>query len=380
MAFSFIIGNQQPIHVLKRAIETKRIPHAYLFVGPANIGKTLIATEFAKAVNCQAQRLFDDCSDPAEPCDNCPACSRIDQGTFPDVHYYQPTAKVQATGDEGGENVLIEGSMINTEQIGRLITEANLKATHGRRKVFIISSAEAMNTTSANRLLKTLEEPPGDTTLILTTQNLSSLLPTIISRCQLLSFRPVPLHDAEAALVERYPEINPGTLRSIVALSGGRIGWAIRLLKFPEVLSLRSDLLDLAATFGGRDWFESMRIGEQFIETAEDWWLATEDPAFAEKALKASRDRVLRTRINDILDVLLSWHRDLYLLAGGGDPALLVNGDRQEQISAIANQRNPRKLARACNDIEEIRKQLRGNANLRLAMEVLAAKLLAATR
>jgi hypothetical protein len=146
------------------------------------------------------------------------------------------------------------------------------------------------------------------------------------------------------------------------------------------VLSLRGELLDLAGSFGGRQWFEGMRIAEQLIDAAENWWLATEDKAFAEKALKASRDRVLRTRINDILDVLLSWHRDLYLLSGGGDPALLINGDRAEQIAVLAPQRSPGKLARACSDIEQIRKQLRGNANLRLAMEVLSFKLLAAAR
>ena len=377
MSFSTVIGHEQPITILRRAIHGGRISHAYLFFGPPNVGKTLVAREFAKAVNCETNRAFAAPQD-VNACDACPSCDYIDRDMHADVHLFRPQTSVQADEEGGGKEVVIEGAMITTEQIGQLIAEANLKANRGRRKVFIITTAEAMNPTSANRLLKTLEEPPGDTTLILTTQNLSALLPTIISRCQMLTFRPAPRQEAEAALSARFPDVEAGAVRSVAALAGGRIGWAMRLLEHPEVLQLRTSLLDLAASLPGREWVEGMAVGERLIEAAEAWWLATEEPDFAERALKASRDRVLRTRMNDVLDVLLTWFRDLALLAAGGDQGLVVNSDRP--TAQAAEGRDPARLGKACEDIEQARKQLRGNANLRLTAEVLAFKLISATR
>ncbi len=379
MSFSHIVGLEQPVAVLRRAIVAERVSHAYLLHGPANIGKTLLAHEFAKAVNCETNTAIDSV-ESVDPCDECSACRRIDQGSHPDIRAIRPMAKVQAEDEEGGADVVIEGAMITTEQVGHLVTEASLKASQARRKVFIISSAEAMNPTAANRLLKTLEEPPPSTTLVLTTQNLSRLLPTIISRCQMVKCHPAPPAVAEEGLRTRFPDADPGALRSMVALSGGRVGWAIRLLDHPETLELRDRLLDAAASLPARDWFEGMAVGEGLIGAAEEWWLATEDAEFAEKALKASPDRVRRTKMNDVLDVLLTWFRDLSLLAAGGNVELVINADRGDELAAIARERQPARVQRACGDIEEARAQIRGNANLRLAAEVLAFKLIRACR
>jgi DNA polymerase-3 subunit delta' len=383
MSFRSVIGHERPISVLRRAIESGRIAHAYLFIGPPNVGKTLVAVEFARALNCEGvgPSLFGDepAVAPGDACGQCEACQLIERGAHPDIHVIRPQSRVQAQ-EEGGADVTIEGAQITTEQIGDLIAQANLKATRARRKVFVVTSAEAMNPTSANRLLKTLEEPPGDTTLILTTANPSGLLPTIISRCQNLNFRPALHAAAEEALHQRFPEVDRAQLRSVVALSGGRIGWAIRLLRHPQVLQLRAQLLDLVASLPGREWFEGMALAEKLLEAAEGWWLATEEEDFAERTLKASRDRVLRTKMNDVLDVLLTWFRDLALLSAGGDPSLVINADRLEALQAAAAGRNPGKARRACEDIEQIRQQLRGNAHLRLASEVLAFKLISAMR
>lgn len=383
MSFTTVIGHERPIAVLRRAIETGRIAHAYLFVGPPNVGKALVAMEFARALNCDGAgpSLFGDApaAAPGEACDQCESCRLIARGAHPDVHLVRPLAKVQSQ-EEGAQDVVMEGAQITTEQIGDLISQANMKASRARRKVFVIASAEAMNQTSANRLLKTLEEPPGDTTLILTTANLSGLLPTIISRCQNLSFRPALHAEAERALQERFPAVDAASVRSVVALSGGRFGWAVRLLEHPQVLKLRADLLDLAASLAGREWFEGMAVGEKLLAAAEDWWLATEEEDFAERALKASRDRVLRTKMSEVLDVLLTWFRDLALLSAGGDPSLAINADRLDALQALAAGRTPARARRACEDLEEVRRQLRGNANLRLASEVLAFKLISAVR
>ena len=257
MSFSTIIGLEQPIAVLRRAIQSGRVSHAYLFHGAPSIGKTLLAREFAKTLNCDATL-----DGGVECCDVCPSCTRIDRDAHPDVHLVRPLAKVQANEEDGGADVVIEGALITTDQIKDVVVDANLKATQARRKVFIISSAEAMNPQAANRLLKTLEEPPPGTTLVLTTQNLSTLLPTILSRCQLIKCQPPTLAEAEVALVARYPEHEPGLIRSVVALSGGRIGWAMSLLQHPAALELRNGLLDTAASLPSCDWFEGMAVGK----------------------------------------------------------------------------------------------------------------------
>lgn len=379
MSFSKIIGLQQPIEVIRRAIAGGRVSHAYLFHGPPNIGKTLLATEMAKTFNCDTLKGLEAAAS-TDCCDQCPSCVHIDKGAHADVRTVRPMAKIQAEGDEGVSDVVIEGAMITNDQISELIVDASLKATRARRKVFIVASAEAMHIAAANRLLKTLEEPPPATTVILTTQNMSSLLPTIISRCQLIKCHPATVREAEEGLTARYPHLEPGALRSIVALSGGRIGWAMNLLEHPEALQLREDLLDLAQSVPGRDWCEGMAMGERLIDAARRWWLATEDADFAEKALKASPDRICRTRMNQVLDILLTWFRDLALLTGEGDPALVINGDRLEALTAIAPTIRPERIREVCSDIEETRRQFRGNANLRLTAELLSMKLIRACR
>ncbi|NSW58165.1 MAG: DNA polymerase III subunit delta' [Armatimonadetes bacterium] len=375
MSFSSIIGLEQPIAVLSRAIQSGRVSHAYLFHGPPSIGKTLLAREFAKTLNCEATL-----DGSVDCCDVCSSCTRIDRDAHPDVHLVRPLAKVQADEEDGGADVVIEGALITTDQIKDVVVDANLKATQARRKVFIISCAEAMNPQAANRLLKTLEEPPPGTTLVLTTQNLSTLLPTILSRCQMIKCQPPALSEAGMALIARYPERDPGLIRSVVALSGGRIGWALNLLQHPAALELRNNLLDTAASLPKRDWFEGMALGEKLIQAAEEWWLATEESEFAEKALKASRDRVCRTRMNEVLNILLTWFRDLALLTSGGPNDLLINADRSEQLAAVASRSSLSRVSEACRDIEQARREFRGNANLRLTAEVLAFKLIRASR
>ncbi|HJN13970.1 MAG TPA: DNA polymerase III subunit delta', partial [Armatimonadota bacterium] len=241
MPFADICGHQGPISVLKSAIENGRVSHAYLFEGPANIGKTLTALVFAKALMCGSPL------ESGEPCDACAICNAVDRENHPDFLIVRPTSRLEIEDEEGQKAVAdIEGSMITKDAIAHLISEANLRVSSARRKVFIVSSAEAMNPASANRLLKTLEEPPGLTTIILTAPSTSALLPTIVSRCQLLRFGPVPTDDVQVALEREAPLGDPALMRSIAALSGGRPGWAIRLMEHPDTLKIRKDILDIA--------------------------------------------------------------------------------------------------------------------------------------
>jgi DNA polymerase-3 subunit delta' len=376
MAFSAVLGQSAPISVLRRALASSRVPQAYLFIGPPNVGKTLTAVEFAKAANCErpGEGLPD-------ACDECSTCTRIARLAHPDFRLVRPLVKIQMEAGEGEpDSAQIEGAMITTDQVGNLIADANLKISQAKRKVYVIVGAETMNTTAANRLLKTLEEPPSATTFILTTANASALLPTVISRCQALQFRQVPSELAVPFLQARYRDVDPAVVRSVAALSGGRIGWADHLLAHPGVIAVRDSLLEVAASLPYRRLGEAMVLGETLTTLAEHWWLATEEGEMAEKLLKGNRDRVLRTKMNDLLDVWVAWFRDIALACAGGDTALLINVDRAQQLSDVARAYTGDRARGACEAIDDVKRQLRGNANLRLAAEVLLIKLLQASR
>jgi len=380
-----IIGQQAPLQVLRRAIFTGRVPHAYLLAGPPNIGKTLVALWLAKTLNCERNTAFASPED-VDCCDECDTCRRFERLAHPDLMLVRPEKSVKMDADDAGEEsdsepdiLEIEGSMITTGQVERLVEHSYLRAMQCRRKIYVVTSAETMNKEAENRLLKTLEEPPPGTVLILTCANLSGLLPTTISRCQLLKCRSVPSVEAEAKLTERYPTIPAEQVHSLVALSGGRVGWAINMLQHPEVLKIRGELLDLCVRLPRMPMVQCLQTGEKLIEAAEAWWLATADPELGEKALKSSRDRILRTRLIDVLDVLVTWFRDLLLVHSDPQSTHVINRDRLADLQRLAPMVAPDTCRKACLYLEDMKQQLRRNANVRLACEMLALRLITAS-
>ncbi len=388
--FSEIIGHEGPIRILKRAAFSGRVPNAYLFVGQPHVGRRTVALQLAKALNCERRTQFAS-ADELDCCDECDNCRAFDHERHPDLMVVRPTLSLKGDDDliqeaeENGEGeqapdfIEIEGAMIRTGQIEALIEHTYLKRVQARHKIYLVISAETMNDAAQNRLLKTLEEPPPNTLLILTSANLGALLPTTISRCSVISFEGVPAAEAEGRLQERRPDMAPEQLHSLVALSGGRVGWAIDMLQHPEVLQIRSDLLDLCAALPQTPMLECLRRGEQIMDAAERWWVATVEGEVGERALKARRDRVLRTRMREVLDVLVSWFRDLIVAHGDPDSPHLINRDRRDDLRRLAPGYQVEKCRRVCAYLEDMKAQLRQNANLRPATEIMALRLISAT-
>lgn len=373
MAFANVIGHKRCISVLKRAVQTGRMAHAYLFTGPPSIGKRLVALNFAKAANCA------DAAD-AEPCDSCASCRRISAGTHPDVRVVAPTLVLPGHADDhGAEPIRVEGTLIRSEQIEALVRDANLAAAEARRKFYIIARADAMNETSANKILKTLEEPPGHTTFVLTTSHASQVLPTVQSRCQVLRFNPVAQAQMTDGLSAQFPDVGAGRIRAAVALATGRVGWAKRILSRPRVLALRDTLLRLAESLPRRRPIEALALAEQMTALAEAWWIESVGEDIGQEALSRRRDQVLRTQVGELLDVLLSWFRDLALLTAAPQSEQVINLDHLPALRASAAASSPGRAHASCSAIADTKRHLHvGNANLRLALENLMIQLVGA--
>jgi len=165
MSFGDIKGWDSALEILKANVKSGRIFSGYIFTGADAGVMRLAAKNFAKAVNCPAEK--------ERPCGSCASCRKIDSQNHPDIFFVEPSGA---------------SSSIGIDRIRAAIRQANMKPYEARKKVFIINEAHSMNRASSNAFLKTLEEPPLDTTFILISRSEELLLPTIVSRCQVIKF------------------------------------------------------------------------------------------------------------------------------------------------------------------------------------------------
>lgn len=368
MPFDDIVGHDTAKEVLKRAIRTGRVAHAYLFEGPSRVGKTLAAVTFAKALMCCQP------SEAGEACEECTVCRGVERGNHPDYLLLRPTIRLEGSDEESRQTVAgLEGAMIRTEDIGRLVERAHGKPVSARRKVIVVAEAHAMNDVAANHLLKTLEEPPPKTTIILTATSGANLLPTIVSRCQPIRFGPVSTAQTQAALERFFPNTDQALIRAVAAFSGGRPGYARRLLEHPDALRIREQLIGLVLELPQQPQVFCLKAAEQLTNCAEAWWKATTEGRFSDALLKQNRDRVLRTQMVELLDLLLTWFRDLAIAGDRNSAPLLINADHTDDLIRQASTA-PNCLAAAAA-VREAKEALHGNANLRLTVEVMLIRI-----
>jgi len=202
--FSAVVGQEIVLQALQRAIERERLPHALLFAGPQGVGKATTALLLAQALNCQV-------AGPVDTCGECVSCSKIARGIHPDVVWIAPVPRIIKIG-----------------QIRELISAIGYRPHEGKRRIVILDDAHAMQGPAQNAFLKTLEEPPASTSIILVTPAPGSLLPTVQSRCQTLRFSPVG-QDIVRDYLERQMELPAEEARLRAALTPGSIGGALAL-------------------------------------------------------------------------------------------------------------------------------------------------------
>ena len=211
MSFTHVLGHERVIERLTSAAMRKAPHHAYIFHGPDGVGRRPVAIGFAAALNCE--RLGPD----GRPCGECGSCTRIQSGTDADVWTVVPTPP---DGRKSGTLA------IRIQHVRELQGRLAYRAQDGLFRVVVIDDCELMTTEAANSLLKSLEEPPARTVLILLTRRLGQMLPTIRSRCLQIGFRRL-----DAAVVQRYlvehADVDPDEAPQLAAASGGSIGRAL---------------------------------------------------------------------------------------------------------------------------------------------------------
>jgi DNA polymerase-3 subunit delta' len=190
MRWEEIAGQERAVRLLRTALEREQVHHAYLLAGPAGAGKERTALVFAQAANCLAD---------VRPCGSCEHCAGIARGAFPDVSWLMPQAELIARGRISRADLDAAPSKeIRVDEIRGLAKRLSLAPLRGRRKVAIVTPADAMNERAQNTLLKTLEEPTPATTFLLISAHPDSLLATVRSRCARVQFAPPPGADAPA--------------------------------------------------------------------------------------------------------------------------------------------------------------------------------------
>ena len=319
---------------MRRGQEEGRLAHAYLFVGPANVGKMTLAMDLARMVNCVGD---------APPCGECRQCERIGQGLHADVRIVGP--------GYGADETAQSKSSIGIDEVRALHKEASLKPFEGRSRVFIIEEAVRLTDEAANALLKTLEEPPDQVLLVLLASQTSVLPTTVVSRCQQLELRPLPLEQVTEQLQSRNGA-DASRIEEIARLSEGRLGWALRAMEEPELVSGRSERLEVV---------------QGVLE-------GTLEKRFAYAARLASRFGNDRESVVEELDLWQSWLRDVLLLEEGADD-LVVNISMIEVLQSTSTELTVGQVAGAARAVEETADLLSRNVNPRLALEQLMLKL-----
>ncbi len=263
MTLAAIFGQQRAIDALRSALRSKSLHHAYVFAGPEGVGKELTAIAFAQALLCREK--------PDEGCGKCSTCARISHRGHPDVTWIMPEEEMIARGLasrlEFSNNPSRE---IRVEQVRALQERLALRALEGTRKVAILAAADQMNVQAQNAFLKTLEEPPAGSAIILIASSPELLLATIRSRCSKIHFGPLPV-DFIAKKLQEERELDPDMAHLAAVMSEGSLSRA--LLLDTEALGRREEVIALFEDAVSQEPRSVLRFAEAFgasRQTAEE--------------------------------------------------------------------------------------------------------------
>ncbi len=313
-----VIGHDWAVDLLYHAAAVGRPPHALLITGPPNVGKGTLALSLAQTLLCTADE---------RPCGICRACRLVANHNHPDLYWIEP-----------------HGTSLKIDQVRELTRHLALTPLEGLWQIAILDRFELATLPAADALLKTLEEPPPNVVLILLAQQAEALLPTIVSRCQVIALRPIARSSIEHALIERW-KVDADRAALLSHICGGRLGWAITASTSPQLLEHRDQRLDDLVTL-----LRSKRVARFAYAEA----LARQVPA----------------KIQECLELWTGWWRDVLLLTSRS-PVPLTNVDRQPELEHLAALCDINTAQAALSALQNTVDQLAQNANTRLSLEIL---------
>ena len=316
-----LVGHEWAVDMLKKHILNGTTRHAYLFAGPPGLGRRTLALRFAQALNCTAP------IEPGIPCGQCRDCRQIRAMQHADLTVVQAEA---------------EGGTLKVDQIREARRALTFKPYQAEYRVALFLRFQEANDSAANALLKTLEEAPSYAVLILTADNPEQLLPTIVSRCEVLRLRPLKIEDGMKALEGR--GVESGRAKLIAHISGGRFGYALRLTEDESLLERREERLDEMQSL-----ISASRV-QKF--------------AYAEKLSKDKES------MRQAILIWLSYWRDVMLRTARAETPL-VNVDRNMEIEDLAGRLDLSLACRAVSSLEDVLEKMERNVNPRLLAEVL---------
>lgn len=319
-----MLGHEWAVNLLQQHVTHDCLRHAYLITGPQGVGRRTLAIRLAQAINCP-QPLA-----PGNPCMTCRTCQQIERMQHPDLSVVQ------------AEQV---GGTLKVDQVRELQHRLALAPYEARHRVALLLRFEEAHLSAANALLKTLEEPPGQTILLLTACDAESLLPTIVSRCEQLRLRPLSFDHVAQGLQDRW-QVEAEQAHLLAHLSGGRPGYALNLSQHPEQLEQRQAWLEIL--------YEALPAPR------------TQRFALVEELVKKDQSK------ESVRQMLMAWlplWRDVMLCAAGMHLSLL-NIDQDAIIQSIAGALNLDAARQTLMKTERTLNLLEKNVNTRLALEV----------
>ncbi len=319
--FTDIIGQKMIVDHMKNVIENDQVSHAYIISGERYAGKEFIANVFAMALLCESEGV--------EPCNECHSCKQALTKNNPDIIYLTHEKP----------NVISVDDI--REQVSATIS---VKPYAAKRKIYIISEAEKMNNNAQNALLKTLEEPPEYAVLILLTDNLGALLPTIQSRCVVLSMKP-----ADDRLVKKFlmEEVGIPDYRAEIcaAFARGNIGKAKILARSEEFDKIKDDAIAMLKHIHEMDISELNQTIKQMNE--------------------------YKLEISDFLDIIAVWYRDALLFKATNDANHLIFRDEFQNIKRTASRSTYEGIENILKALDSAKQRIGANVNFDLTMELL---------
>ncbi|MCI5805223.1 MAG: AAA family ATPase [Clostridium sp.] len=319
--YSDIIGHEDIVKHFKSSIELGKISHAYILNGEKGSGKKTLAAVVAKSLQCE--------SGEADPCGTCKSCLQAESGNQPDIIWVTHEKPNVISVDE-----------IRTQ----ILNDIELKPYSSRYKIYIVPDAQLMNTQAQNAILKTLEEPPEYAIIMLLTNNVDKFLPTIISRCIVLNFRPVePLHMVDY-LVNQIG-IDREKARFCTDFAQGNLGKAVRLAISPDYNEIKEDSLRLLRRIQDMDMDEIIQAVRNMGKYKLD--------------------------ITDYIDIMSMWFRDLLMVKISNSPNKLIFKDEFSVMKKQASHVSYEGLEEILQALDKLKIRLEANVNFDIAMELM---------